>query len=455
MIGWVRRHLAYVGVAALLAVVGIAVLHSTPTLAATCGSVDTAIISGDLCDGLAQNDKEASSDSSKSPIVGVFMFVLNILTALVGIVAIGALVFAGVLYASASANAAQVTKAKEYIQNTVIGLVCYAIMMVGLSFLLPGGLVGPGGITLKNGIPAGGPISFIPVVTLGDKKATSNSDGSTTNSTNNPRTTFEMVIGSWNVYKYGKSSNAVDGVKTLVGETDILGLQEAKGDSSKIRAAVACSSCSNSMYPTSKSGPLKISVVWDKTKLSVISKGHFNGGYQPAYHLQREFVWIKFKSKVSGKVFYYINTHFPHRGYTKKSGDWYYTNSANGKAWQTHMEKLVAKIKTFQKDNLPIFVTGDFNFNYRADNCKQALTPCRALSKDLSVKSGWEWTKLGDMGSSKGTIHDSKAIIDYVFSWQRSNVTYQWAKTLHGGTGNGWSGSDHKPIGLRVTIGSQ
>ena len=67
-------------------------------------------------------------------------YVLWILTAGVGIVAVGAVVYAGILYASAGDNQQQVQQAKTAIKNTVIGIVAFALMSLVLNWLIPGGV---------------------------------------------------------------------------------------------------------------------------------------------------------------------------------------------------------------------------------------------------------------------------------------------------------------------------
>ena len=111
-----------------VAVLG-AIVIGHPALAAECGGVDTSVV-----------DCSSTNDTTGSGVIAILVLAIQILTGLVGVVAIGALVYAGVLYTSASSNAAQVTKAKDMIRNTIIGLVVFAVMALGLNYLIPGGL---------------------------------------------------------------------------------------------------------------------------------------------------------------------------------------------------------------------------------------------------------------------------------------------------------------------------
>ncbi|MGK2896503.1 MAG: hypothetical protein ACSLEY_02805 [Candidatus Saccharimonadales bacterium] len=99
----------------------------TTTAPSGCGDIKTAIIK---CD----------DSKGGNAIWGILLLVLRILTAGVGIVAVGGIVFAALLYASAGDNAGQVTKAKELIFNVVLGLVAYAAMFAFLQWIIPGGV---------------------------------------------------------------------------------------------------------------------------------------------------------------------------------------------------------------------------------------------------------------------------------------------------------------------------
>ena len=68
------------------------------------------------------------------------MIVLNIMTAGIGILAVGGIVYGGILYASAGDKAEQTKKAIGVITNVVIGIAAYGLMYVLLNFLIPGGV---------------------------------------------------------------------------------------------------------------------------------------------------------------------------------------------------------------------------------------------------------------------------------------------------------------------------
>lgn len=70
----------------------------------------------------------------------ILNMILLVVTTGVGIAAVGAIVYAGVLYITARDNAGQVSKAKTMIMNTVVGVVAYILMWAFLQWIIPGGV---------------------------------------------------------------------------------------------------------------------------------------------------------------------------------------------------------------------------------------------------------------------------------------------------------------------------
>ena len=76
-----------------------------------------------------------------SAIGDVLKTILIILTVIVGIVAVGGIAYAAVLYASAEDNASQVSKAKTILRDVAIGIVLYGLMVAITNWLVPGGVI--------------------------------------------------------------------------------------------------------------------------------------------------------------------------------------------------------------------------------------------------------------------------------------------------------------------------
>lgn len=73
-------------------------------------------------------------------IINILKLGLRIFTAGVGVVAVAAFVYAGIVYASAGDDSGKVTQAKTIIFNAVIGIGAYAFLAVFLNWLIPGGV---------------------------------------------------------------------------------------------------------------------------------------------------------------------------------------------------------------------------------------------------------------------------------------------------------------------------
>lgn len=108
------------------------VIIAAPVNAITCGGVDTALLE---CGG----DKEATQ-LGDTGLWQILLLVVNILTAGVGVLALGGIVYGAVLYSASGGNPETVKKARMVFTNVVIGVIAYAGMFVLLNFLVPGGV---------------------------------------------------------------------------------------------------------------------------------------------------------------------------------------------------------------------------------------------------------------------------------------------------------------------------
>ena len=110
---------------ALTSAIGALLLFSRSVYA-----LDCAVLPSEICS--RAEDSEA--------IFALLNFFLTILVALVGIVAIGMFIWAGVLYASGDANSNRVAQAKTIMTNTTVGIIAFGLMYLALNWLIPGGI---------------------------------------------------------------------------------------------------------------------------------------------------------------------------------------------------------------------------------------------------------------------------------------------------------------------------
>ncbi len=120
----------------LVASLGLLIITTPKSFAATeCAGVKTSIVSCQTQPG--------STGIESSGIWGLLLMVINILTAGVGVLAVGGIVYGAILYTSAGGSPEGVKKARGIITNVVIGVLAYALMFALLNFIIPGGLLKP------------------------------------------------------------------------------------------------------------------------------------------------------------------------------------------------------------------------------------------------------------------------------------------------------------------------
>ncbi len=100
-----------------------------PALAGNCGGAETSIID---CGGATGEDA----------VIGLIKIVIQIMTGGIGILAVGAVIVGGLIYASSNGSPEKLKKAHDIWQNTVIGLILFAFLVAITNFLIPGGVFG-------------------------------------------------------------------------------------------------------------------------------------------------------------------------------------------------------------------------------------------------------------------------------------------------------------------------
>ena len=104
---------------------------NNPWVTKNCSDIDTSVI-----DCVESNEGGVAG----SALWHLLLLVINILSAGIGLAAVGGAVYGAVLYSSAGANPDNVKKAKEMFVNIGIGVVAYLLMYSLLNYLIPGGL---------------------------------------------------------------------------------------------------------------------------------------------------------------------------------------------------------------------------------------------------------------------------------------------------------------------------
>ena len=104
----------------------------------------TAPVKGESCAGAPTSIIRCNEDNSggleTNGVWVLLIMAINILTAGIGIAAVGGIIYGSILYTSAGDNDGQVKQAKEVIRNVVVGVIAYIAMYALLQFVIPGGV---------------------------------------------------------------------------------------------------------------------------------------------------------------------------------------------------------------------------------------------------------------------------------------------------------------------------
>ena len=83
---------------------------------------------------------DGTGDETNTGLWSILLLVINILTAGVGVLALGGIVYGAVLYTAAGGSQEQIKKATTIFTNVVIGVIAFAGMWALLNFIVPGGV---------------------------------------------------------------------------------------------------------------------------------------------------------------------------------------------------------------------------------------------------------------------------------------------------------------------------
>ena len=109
-----------------------------PVVMSNVGALECGVLPSEIC-GLV--DKEQDKKEPKgTAVLALLRMIVRIMTAGVAILAIGGLIYGGVLYTSAGPNQGQIARAKDVIRNVIIGIIAFALMFSLLQWLIPGGV---------------------------------------------------------------------------------------------------------------------------------------------------------------------------------------------------------------------------------------------------------------------------------------------------------------------------
>jgi endonuclease/exonuclease/phosphatase (EEP) superfamily protein YafD len=272
--------------------------------------------------------------------------------------------------------------------------------------------------------------------------ATAEPSSATTAAAPTPQT---IRISTYNVQHALSAETAVSDIEKLAAGSDIVTLQEMGSGARRrgVRAALLdCSLCPfEGYFPTpAVPGSTPILYRWDRFRLEAtgsvqVSEDTFVGaaGAGPRTLRAKYVNWVRLRERATGRSLYVLNNHAvptvqgrdggPNRNYPARLA-----------LYGQHMSGLTSLITKLKADGSLVFVTGDFNVNFRRDRTVQAaLFPYVRLG---AVGMSASFATLGEPG--RGTHSDR--LIDYVWYLRQDAAKPVAQRVLRG------YASDHRPL---------
>lgn len=405
----------------VLAVAGIVGLFATPLAYADCAGIETAII---------------SCDSGDNGVLEIVKMVLQILTGLVGIAAVGALIYAGILYSSASGEQSQVQKAKTMIQNTIIGILLFGVMFLVGNWLVPGGVFSDNpsnwsqaptstqtGSTTGAGSGSAGSTGGSTGSNTGSGTGGSTGGGSSTGGTSGA-SGVKITAATYNIRASDLTSwdsTRANAILSYIKTVDIVGVQEGRSDSipwltTRLKTAGYART----------SNEWARNVFWRTKNFTIVKQG------QKQLDRGKDLVWVKLKERTSGKSFYFADVHLD------------VDSSANRTAELQTALKYMSGLMT----DAPIVFVGDMNSERGSSQDKQIQRAGYLNAYDVATSKihiNYKTTLSGFKGGTSGTIDTSSTHqVDHIYI--KGNLSVSRIEIVS------HKGSDHLPVEADILL---
>jgi hypothetical protein len=290
----------------------------------------------------------------------------------------------------------------------------------------------------------------------------------------------KIQITSYNTESSNSPANTQKDIKDLESLSDIIGLQEMNTPLRTKPIAINltndptghdglyCNSNSNwcGYFPFGTHDALELPIMWQHGKFDFKDAGSIQAYPSKAYSGDRDYSkvvnralnvnWARLKSNATNRTILVLNVHAPAHlesggkpvGSTSSRPKGY--NPTRYDAYKANMDTLVTKIKAIQQNspNAAIFITGDFNVDWRKDHTVGFPIFPHAKLGNIGYFPFYSDTKPPVMNT------EGNRLIDYVFLNQSKTIQAVDNKIIpntgHGGTLH----SDHNAIRLTVTVGA-
>jgi endonuclease/exonuclease/phosphatase family metal-dependent hydrolase len=262
---------------------------------------------------------------------------------------------------------------------------------------------------------------------------------------------YIRVVSLNTEYPLAKAKALTDIRRLVDARMGVIALQEMNGRDRRMtmkKRFVDCSTCIYDGYVPTKNTEGATPILWKTPRFRSVAAGNQRltdawyvggSGAGPSTFQEKFVTWVKLRERSSGRMFYVLNTHF----IPSVEGSDGYPNQrhpARLDHFRTHMSGLTRLISQFQQTGLPVFVTGDFNVNYRRDKVIQPrMFPFASLGA-VGVRASFAATGEPTYGTHVLKNGRDSRLIDYVAHTVGPQVSPVRTAVLLG------YNSDHRPV---------
>lgn len=405
----------------LLGLLGIMVLLvlfiSQPAYAASCADIKTSIIS-------CSNDENG--------VWSIILMIIRILTAGVGIVAVGGIVYAALLYSTAEDKASQIIASKDKIRMVVIGLVLFAGLYSTIEFIVPGGVFNRS-YTF--------PVSSSPSGNKGNGSNPSNG-GEDKNGIREAR----MKIATYNVFGFNHDTSAsryprnerMYRAANLLKNAGVDAFVATEINVNEQRSLLL-SRLENWGATTRQSGNQDVFIFWNKDVFKLVNSGSYNIAVMPG-RPSRPQPWVRLEHKQSQRNIFIFGAHL--------------AQTSHGNNQVIGASTTVGRVKNVIESNKEFvaIVAGDMNTN---DNRGYAYT----TFKNSGILKDSRHATSNKIGENCDTHHNLGK--QDCRSTRGSHIDHIWVTKKPKSTINSYRVvandetahiSDHNPVIISITI---
>lgn len=275
-----------------------------------------------------------------------------------------------------------------------------------------------------------------------------------------PQVTSWINIVTYNARHDVRPATTVGEVRALARRSDVITLQEMSSGQKRAgirRSLVACRGCRWGAYMPQPAVPGGTPILFRKRQYRLERAGtrqvseptKVGGSGAGPSTVRAKFInFVRLTERRTGRTVWVLNNHTV----ASVQGDGGRPNRKNRarlRLYRQHMDGLGAMVQRFRRKGGLVFVTGDFNVNYRTDHRAQAALFPYATMRAVGMVASYG--PLGQPGRGTHVLANGRGdrLIDYVHHLPRRRMWPREQRILRG------YASDHRPLLVSYQISAR